>query len=224
MKKFLMATMTACVLATQPSLTQATPVQALPVNRTFTAEDRAMVERVENYLSGITTIIADFVQIAPDGGLASGKFYLSRPGKMRWQYDPPTPILMVADGTSFIFYDYELDQTSYLPLQETLAGFLARDKVTFGGDVLVTDIQRGASSLRITMIQRDRPKDGALTLEFADNPLRLHNMKVSDAVGQETTVSLANARYGAPLDNTLFVFEDKTTAPRIGKSGKGIQR
>lgn len=227
MKKFLTATLATCILAIQPALAapaKVAPTQAVPVNRTFTAEDRATVERVEDYLSGITTIIADFVQIAPDGGLASGKFYLSRPGKMRWQYAPPTPILMVADGTSFIFYDYELDQTSYLPLQETLAGFLARDKVTFGGDVLVTDIQRGASSLRITMIQKERPKDGSLTLEFADNPLRLHNMKVSDAVGQETTVSLANARYGTPLDNTLFVFEDKTAAPRIGKSGKGIQR
>lgn len=218
MKKFLMATLAACIVATQPA-------QAAPANKTFTAQDRATVERVEEFLSGITTIVADFVQIAPDGGLASGKFYLSRPGKMRWQYDPPTPILMVADGKFFIFYDYELDQTSYLPLQETLAGFLARDRVTFGGDVLVTDIQRGANSLRITMIQRDRPKDGTLTLEFADNPLRLHNMKVTDAVGQETTVSLANARYGTPLDDTLFVFEDKKSAPRIGKEGgRGIQR
>lgn len=191
----------------------------------LTAEDKAAVTKVEKYLTGLTTIQADFVQIAPDGGMASGKFYLSRPGKMRWQYDPPTPILMVADGKFLVFYDYELDQTSYIPLQETLAGFLARDVIRFGGDVVITDINRGPGSLRLSMVQQEKPKDGILTLEFATSPLQLRNMKVVDAIGQETTVSLNNARYGIPLGKELFVFEDKTTAPRIGnQKGQGIQR
>jgi outer membrane lipoprotein-sorting protein len=197
------------------------PAQA--TEPSFSAEDRQAIDRVEEYLSNITTIIASFVQIAPDGGMASGDFYLSRPGKMRWQYDPPTPILMVSNGTHLIFHDYELDQTSYIPLQDTLAGFLARRSVEFGTDVMVSDVERGAGSLRVSMIQRAKPKDGQLTLEFADNPLQLRNMKMTDAVGQETTVSLANARFGQPLDNTLFVFEDTTTKPRIGeKSGSGV--
>lgn len=200
------------------------PAQA--AEPTFSAEDRQAIDRVEEYLSGISTIVATFVQIAPDGGMASGKFYLSRPGKMRWQYEPPTPILMVANGTSLIFYDYELEQTSYIPLEDTLAGFLARKNVEFGKDVIVTGVEQGAGSLRLSMVQRTKPKDGTLTLEFADKPLQLRNMKISDATGQETTVSLANARYGQPLDDTLFVFEDKSTKPRIGKnsSGGGIQR
>lgn len=201
------------------------PAQAATPQKTFTAEDKTAIERVETYLSNISTIVADFVQIAPDGGMADGKFYLSRPGKMRWQYNPPTPILMVADGKFLIFYDYELDQTSYIPLQETLAGFLARGTVKFGEDVVVTDLNEGPGSLRVTVIQKAKPNDGKLTLEFADNPLQLRNMKVLDAVGQETTVSLANARFGQKLDKELFVFEDKSTAPRIGKgSGTGIQR
>lgn len=193
--------------------------------KSFSAEDRAAVERVENYLTSVTTIVADFTQIAPDGNLATGKFFLSRPGKMRWQYDPPTPILMVADGNFLVFYDYELDQTSHIPLQETLPGFLARPVVKFGEDVVVTDVVQGAGSLRVTVIQSDKPNDGSLTLEFADNPLQLRNMKVLDATGQETTVSLANARFGQKLDASLFVFEDNKTKPRIGKqSGGGIQR
>lgn len=182
----------------------------------LTAADKTAVAKVEKYLTGLTTIQADFVQIAPDGGMASGTFYLSRPGKMRWQYDPPTPILMVADGKFLVFYDYELDQTSYIPLQETLAGFLARDVIAFGKDVVITDINRGPGSLRLSMVQQEKPKDGILTLEFATEPLQLRNMKVVDAIGQETTVSLNNARYGIPLGKELFVFEDKTTAPRIG--------
>lgn len=206
----------------------ATALLAWPAQATapknFTAQDKATVERVEKYLSGISTIVASFVQIAPDGGIADGKFYLSRPGKMRWQYNPPTPILMIANGAFLVFYDYELDQTSHIPLQDTLAGFLARETVEFGGDVVVTDLATGAGSLRLTVVQKARPQDGQLTLEFADNPLQLRNMKVVDTTGQETTISLANARYGLKLDDSLFVFEDKTTAPRIGKSSTGIQR
>lgn len=214
--KRLLAIMGMALLATQAHA--ATP------KKSFGPEDRAAVERVEKYLAGITTIVADFTQIAPDGNLATGKFFLSRPGKMRWQYDPPTPILMVADGKFLVFYDYELDQTSHIPLQETLPGFLARPKVEFGTDVVVTDVARGPGSLRVTVIQSDKPNDGSLTLEFADQPLQLRNMKVIDATGQETTVSLANARYGEKLDKSLFVFEDTKTKPRIGKQNQGIQR
>lgn len=184
---------------------------------TLSSAQKKRVTQIEDYLTGIKTIVADFVQIAPDGGLVSGKFYLQRPGKMRWQYEPPTPILMVANGKFLIFYDYELDQISHIPLQDTLAGFLARDKITFGGDVIVTNIEEGAGSLRITVVQKEKPKDGSLTLEFATNPVQLRNMLVYDAAGQQTTVALNNARYDIPLDESLFIF-DETRKPRIGKN------
>ncbi|MBM3618369.1 MAG: outer membrane lipoprotein carrier protein LolA [Alphaproteobacteria bacterium] len=205
---------------------QAQSAKAMPTKEiALNAEEKASVTRVEKYLSGLTTILADFVQIAPDGSLVSGKFYLQRPGKMRWQYEPPTPILMVADGRHLIFYDYELDQTSYIPLQDTLAGFLARKDIKFGKDVVITAIEEGAGTLRLTMVQKSKPKDGSLTLEFATEPLQLRNMLVFDATGQQTTVALNNARYGVPLDAKLFIFDD-TIKPRIGKKkpSQGISR
>lgn len=197
----------------------ATPSQPT-VQPKFTNEQVEVIEGVESYLSQLSTIIADFVQIAPDGALTSGKFYLSRPGKMRWQYDPPTPILMISNGTFLTFYDYELDQISNIPLNDTLAGFLAREHVVFGNDVTVTDITKGPGSLRITMIMSAKPKDGTLTLEFATGPLLLRNMVVTDAVGQTTTVALNNARYGVELDNSLFIFDNPRLKPRIGKNQK----
>lgn len=183
----------------------------------FTLADREQVEKVEAYLTSIQTLEADFQQIAPDGSLAHGKFYLSRPGRMRWQYAPPTPILMVANGSHLIFHDYELDQTSYIPLESTLAGFLARKDIHFGKDVVIKSIDRGAGALRLTVYQEARPKDGELTLEFSTGPLQLRNMKILDAVGQETTVSLQNARFNIPLGKELFVFESTKTRPKIGK-------
>ena len=74
------------------------------------------IERLENYLSGITTITSDFSQAAPDGSISAGRFYLQRPNKMRWEYKPPVPILMVANGLELVYYDKELEQVTYIPL------------------------------------------------------------------------------------------------------------
>jgi len=191
--------------ASAPDVTFLTPEEV--------AKDQKTITRIENYLSGLSTIVSDFTQVAPDGALTSGKFYLQRPGRMRWQYNPPTPILMVASGTELVYYDYELEQVSHIPLDSTLIGFLAQDKITFDKNVGVVDLSKEAGVIRITMAQRDKPTDGLLMLEFSANPLTLRNMVVRDATNQVTTVSLNNARFGLPLDPELFVFRD----PRKGR-------
>lgn len=171
------------------------------------AEDRAAtIQRIEQYLSGVRTIVADFNQLGADGSAASGTFYLQRPGKMRWQYEPPTPVLMVADGTAITYYDYELDQVSQMPLNSTLAGFFAKDDVKFDDAVNITEFSNEASVIRLTIVEREAPEDGSLTLEFSDKPLALRNMLLTDASGQTTRVQLQNARYNVKLDKSLFVF------------------
>jgi outer membrane lipoprotein-sorting protein len=173
------------------------------------------IERIQDYLSGLTTIVSDFTQVAPDGSLTSGKFYLERPGRMRWQYNPPTPILMVADGNDMVYYDYELEQVSHIPLDSTVIGFLARNPIRFSGTVAITEFSQNASVIRIGLAQRDKPADGELTLEFSDNPLQLRNMVIRDASHQVTTVSLNHARFGVKLDSQLFIWRD----PRKGRRG-----
>lgn len=172
------------------------------------AGHKKTIERVQDYLSGLTTIISDFTQVAPDGSLTSGKFFLERPGKMRWQYNPPTPILMVANGSQLVYYDSELEQVSYIPLDSTLIGFLAQDKIRFDNSVGIFSFSENAGTVRIGVAQRDHPNDGRLVLEFSDRPLILRNMVVTDASGQVTTVSLNNARYGEKIDKNLFDFRD----------------
>lgn len=165
--------------------------------------------RVQDYLNGITTIAADFTQIAPTGDLTGGKFYLKRPGKMRWQYSPPTPILMVANGGQLVYYDYELEQLTYIPMDSTLGSFLAQEKIDLSDQfVKITKFEENPGVIRLTLTQRDKPEAGSLTLEFADTPLVIRNMVITDAGGQVTTVALNNARFGEPLDKKLFVFVD----------------
>ena len=172
------------------------------------AKNQQTITRIQDYLTHLTTIISDFTQTAPDGSLTSGKFFLERPGKMRWQYNPPTPILMVSNGSEMVYYDYELEQASHLPLDQTLIGFLAEPVITFDGKIGITEFSSDAGAIRITLVQRDKSDEGSLMLEFSDHPLLLRNMVVRDAGKQVTTVSLNNARFGIKMDPELFIFRE----------------
>jgi chaperone LolA len=179
------------------------PMVAVPAD---TAADQA---RVEEYLSGLTTIVADFSQTNTDGSLASGKFYLKRPGKMRWDYAPPTPIQLVSDGKTVTYYDSELKQVSYISVDDTLAGFLAQSTITLESKTThLTSFESTPGAIRATLIQKAHPDEGSLTLEFSDKPLQLRQMTVADATGHITHVSLQNAQFGVPIDDALFVFKN----------------
>ncbi len=172
-------------------------------------QNEADITRVEQYLSTLSTIVADFSQVDANGGLAEGKFYLKRPGKMRWEYAPPVPLLLVSDGNVIVYYDAELDQVSYIPVDDTLAGFLAKPVIKLdSASTKLVKFSAEAGMVRATIIQRDKPDEGSLTLEFSDKPLQLRQMLVRDARGQQTSIQLQNAVYGKPLPNRMFVFED----------------
>ncbi|MEI6730633.1 MAG: outer membrane lipoprotein carrier protein LolA [Pseudomonadota bacterium] len=175
--------------------------------------DKVIIAKIENYLSGVNTISAEFIQAAPSGDISTGKFYLKRPGKLRMEYAPPVPVLMITSGSNIVYYDKELDQVSRISLEDTLVGFLARSQVKFDDGVIITGIEHNDHIIRVSLIQSKTPKDGSLTLEFADNPMILHNMIVTDKSGQITTVSLNNARFNTELEEKLFVFVD----PHLGK-------
>ena len=180
-----------------------------PRRAALSAQDKADIARAEEYLNGITTLKARFLQISANGGQAEGTVYLSRPGRMRLQYDPPSPMLVVADGTFLIVYDKELGEPSYLPLDSTPAGILVRDNVKLDGkDVIVTKVLRLPGVLNISMVEADDVGQGELTLVFSEAPFALRQWRVVDAQGSTTTVSLYEAQNGLKLDPKLFEFKN----------------
>ena len=174
------------------------------------AQSRAKdIARVEAYLSGLTTIEADFTQIAPDGSISTGRFYLKRPGKMRWDYALPSEVLLISDGEDIVYFDGELAQVNYLSLDDTLAAFLTRPDIRLEGEATaLLDFESGNGVIRASLAQKGREKEGVLTLEFTDSPLTLRQLTMRDAAGNLTSIQLQGAEYGVALRDTLFIFRD----------------
>ena len=167
------------------------------------------INRIEKYINSIHTFVADFTQVAPDGAIASGKFYLQRPGKMRWQYEPPTPVLIITNNGSVVYYDYELEQVTHWPIDTSLASILARKNVDLNDpNIVIDELTTSPGAVRLRLYEKGNKEEGSLTLEMADQPLSIRNIIVTDAQGQTTTVSLNKARFGIPLERSLFIWKD----------------
>jgi len=177
----------------------------------LTAQDRADLGRIEGYLNGLRTLKARFLQIAPDGATSEGNAWIERPGRMRFEYDPPSPFLLVAGGGNGMFFDKNLNQVSHFPLSQTPLGILLSDNLKLGGDVTVTAITRMPGQIQVTLVRTKSPGDGSITLVFADNPLLLRQWVVLDAQQRETRVSLFNMALGGRFDRKLF----ETADPRL---------
>lgn len=181
--------------------------------RALSAEDRADIARVEEYLNGIRTLKSEFLQFSEAGGTARGTFYLSRPGRMRLNYEAPNQNYIVADGLFIYFWDEELQQQTNAPIGTTLADVILRRDLRLSGDITVRNIERGPGILEISIVQTKDPGAGILTLVFEDRPLRLRKWRVLDAQGLTTEVALINPQVGIDLPRSLFSFRD----PNFGR-------
>ena len=161
--------------------------------------------RIKNYLEGIKTLKGGFLQVSSNGDLASGKIFLSKPGRARFEYNPPSPILLIADGTFLVFIDRDLEQTTHVFLNSTPLRMLVSENIDFKEDVTVTKIARGPGTLNITFKDSEEPEKGSISLLFSDKPLRLRKWSVIDSQTIETTVTLTNIQTGIELDPNLFV-------------------
>jgi len=170
--------------------------------------DRADISRAESYLNGIQSIRARFVQVAPNGGLAEGQFVMQRPGRLRFEYAPPSPILVVGDGRYLVFYDSRLDQVSRIALSRTPLKVLLAETINFDGRVGVDRVERTPGVLRLVVLDRERPKDGAVTLVFSVAPLLLRQWLVKDPKGLVTSIYLSQMEVNPELEPELFVFVD----------------
>lgn len=176
----------------------------------LTEAEAALVKRAETYLNGITTLKARFVQVNADGASHEGDLYISRPGKMRLVYDPPTPMLMVADGVFLVYVDKEMDDVSHIDLNDTPAGLLLKANLSFTDSaVKLLGVKQGPGTLEITATQTKDSALGKLTFVFGEAPFELKQWRVVDAQNKEVRVTLNSPVLGGKLDAKLFKYDAK---------------
>ena len=185
---------------------------AAPVPAALTPQDQADLQRIASYLNGIRTMYARFQQVA-SGGTNSGRMWVARPGRMRFEYDPPSPLILLSDTFYIYHWDRQLQNVQKIALKSTPAWFLLRDPVTFA-DVIVTRIERAPNIIRVSVVESAQPDAGALTMAFTENPFALRQWTVVDQRGRTTHVTLSDMQLGMALDPKLFQYQDPFAGSR----------
>ena len=180
-------------------------VAAPAVPAALSEADRTDLARIEAYLNGLTTMESRFLQFSEDG-VAEGRIMLDRPGRLRIEYAPPVPVLMIANNFLLMYHDTQLKQTTFLPASETPAALLIDENIKLSGEVTVTAFERAPKAFRVTLEQTDSPDTGSVTLMFEDAPLRLAKWRVIDAQGTAIDVSLLEPRFGVEFTNAGDLF------------------
>ena len=179
-----------------------------PITASFSSKEKSEINRIEVYLNSIKSLRADFLQVSSNGNMATGKLYLARPGKIRFEYDPPSPILLLSDGYFLRYVDKDLEQVTHLWLDNTPIGFLLDEDIKLSESITVTKFSQNANVLIINLKNSEKPEQGAISLIFSDKPLKLKKWVIKDAQGITTTITLNNSERAIELNPTLFKLTD----------------
>ncbi len=159
-------------------------------------------------LNSVQRLQGRFVQNSPDGSRATGLFYLQRPGKLRFQYDPPAALLIVSDGRVVAMRDTELRTTERTPLASTPLNLILAPHIDLAHDARITRVTRSGEWLMITARDRTGAADGQIALHFFGPDAELRSWDVLDAAGARTRITLSDLTRPETLDRRLFRLED----------------
>lgn len=172
----------------------------------FDAKQKALLSRVSTYLSGVQTMVGKFVQIGPDGGRTEGTFYIQKPGKVRFEYNPPSPIDVVADGSSVVVRNRDLATQDLWPLRETPLRYLLADHIDLIRDTDVVSVSADDKFITV-VVQEKQVMVGTtkLMIMFDAKSATLKQWTVTDPQGLDTTVAVYNLDSTKKPDPDLFV-------------------
>lgn len=201
--------------AQSPSKSQIQPF--VPPRRALIAVEQADLKRVSDYLNTIKSVQGRFTQIAADGRTVQGTFYLRKPGRIRFEYDRPNPVLVVADGTSVAVTNSQLKTTDRYPLINSPLRLLLSETIDLTRDQRISDVKKETGLLSFTARETAGPARGSITLVLADagGPnLELRQWEVVDAQGMRTMIALNDVRQNANIPANLFVIQELSPLQR----------
>ena len=185
------------------------------------AHAQASVQDVERYVNSIRTLQARFVQSNPNGSVVQGTLYIRRPGRMRFEYDAPSKLKIVADGTQVTMWDPTTKDFGQWPIGWTAASFLVKEPLQLSGDITVESQQREANGvLALTLVQTRRPQEGKVIVRVSENPMQLRGWTIIDNRGNRVEVTLTDFKAGQQLADSLFKYD----GPDAGQILRGGNR
>jgi len=191
------------------------PRRNLPVN-IFATFDANQAARVSSYLSSLQTLVGNFVQVGPDGSKTKGDFYIQKPGKVRFEYDDPSPIAIIADGSSLAVRDRKLATQDIYPLSQTPLRFLLSDRIDLLKDTNVVNVTADDVFISVTIEEKQALiGTSRLMLMVGAKDGQLKQWTVTDPQGYDTTVAVYNLDSSRKVDPGLFKidFTNYSTPP-----------
>jgi outer membrane lipoprotein-sorting protein len=173
-------------------------------NRAYSDEQKAQLDKISAYLNGIHSLKARFVQIGPEGGVDNGTLYIQKPGQIRFEYNPPSALLVVATGGRVYVKNARLNTVDHYDLSDTPLGLLLNKDVDLKANKAVMGITEQNGAVIVQARTSNTRNNSNITLTFASPGLELRQWTVRDNQGGNTTVALQNLQPGASIDPALF--------------------
>jgi outer membrane lipoprotein-sorting protein len=187
----------------------ATPVLAADAPAApLAAADQTLVQKASDYIQALKGAQGRFTQTDARGQVSSGTFSMLRPGRARFEYDPPAQLLVVSDGYNVSIYDRKLKSFDQYPLGQTPLVLLLAKTIKLDRGVTITVVDKTPGGFVLSARDARKTAQGRIDLAFGQNPLALNGWTVIDAQGQKTEVRLGTLTQTATLDPNLFVLRD----------------
>lgn len=175
------------------------------------AAEKIPLATLSAYLNGLTTVEADFTQINSDGSISTGKIYIKRPGRVRFEYAPPDRSLVIAGGQQVAIFDAKSNQPpEQYPLKRTPLNLILGADIDLGRARMVVGHTDDGTSTRVRAQDPETPEYGTIELVFTDSPVELRQWIITDDLGAQTTVILGEMKKGGQLGTSLFDITGET--------------
>ena len=216
MKKLMIAA--ALTMLSPVAIAQVQPQQQMAATAPAAFTDPRSVPtdlaRVDAAMNSTASFSGRFAQYAADGSFAQGQVYIKRPGKLRFEYDAPNPLLIVSDGVTLTQQDKALETIDRVPLSATPLNYFLKENINLAQDTEVVALQKTYNEWRVTARDGSGEMDGAITMVFDSNTLALKEWIIADSFGGQTRVLLSELKYNERINPRLFVLRDERRRDR----------
>jgi outer membrane lipoprotein-sorting protein len=162
-----------------------------------------VAQRIASHFSSVRTMTGEFVQFGPRGEQTGGKFYIERPGKIRFDYEPPAQFRVTSDGTTVVLENRKMNTVDIYPLSKTPLKILLGERIDLSA-AAVQDVREDPDVTTVRLVDRQMGNNSTITMMFDSNNYELRQWTITDAQGRDTTVMIFNVQQGVRLDPSVF--------------------